>query len=86
MNSLKQCECGYLNMLSGGYTPQQARQVLPNALKTEINMCGFVSDWKRFFTLRDNPHAHPDMQVLIKPLHEEFINNEIIDKRIPNAE
>ena len=81
MNSLKQCECGYLNMLSGGYTPQQARQVLPNALKTEINMCGFVSDWKRFFTLRDNPHAHPDMQALTKPLHKE-----IRDERVLNAE
>ena len=81
MNSLKQCECGYLNMLSGGYTPQQARQVLPNALKTEINMCGFTSDWNHFFNLRDNPHAHPDMQALTKPLHKE-----IRDERVLNAE
>ena len=54
-------------------TPQMARQVLPNALKTEINMCGFVSDWKHFFDLRDNKRAHPDIQQLAKPLHEEFI-------------
>ena len=54
-------------------TPQMARQVLPNALKTEINMCGFISDWKHFFELRDNSAAHPDMVRLVKPLHEEFI-------------
>ena len=54
-------------------TPQMARQVLPNALKTEINMCGFVSDWKHFFDLRDSKYAHPDMYQLAKPLHEEFI-------------
>lgn len=53
-------------------TPQEARAVLPNCLKTEINMCGFISDWKHVFELRDNSHAHPDMQVLMKPLHEEF--------------
>ena len=36
-------------------------------------MCGFVSDWKHFFALRDDKAAHPDMINLAKPLHEEFI-------------
>ena len=70
--SLNESEHNYLGLLDSGWTPQQARQVLPNALKTEINMCGFTSDWKKFFELRDSSNAHPDMQALVAPLHKEF--------------
>lgn len=48
-------------------TPQQARQVLPNALKTEVCMTGFASDWRFFFDLRyfgTTGKPHPDMQLL----------------------
>ena len=46
-------------------TPQQARQVLPNALKTELVMTGFVSDWQYLFRLRtsflaETGKPHPD--------------------------
>jgi thymidylate synthase (FAD) len=78
LSSLGASERAYTRLLNCECTPQQARQVLPNALKTEINMCGFVNDWKHFFNLRDNSHAHPDMQDLVKPLHQEFINKEYI--------
>ena len=61
-----------------GISPQVARSLLPNALKTEINMCGFISDWKHFFELRDSPKAHPDMQVLAKDLHQQFIDNKLL--------
>jgi thymidylate synthase (FAD) len=44
-NLLVQCEDDYLVMLQQGWQPQQARAVLPNALKTEIIMTGFLSDW-----------------------------------------
>lgn len=57
------------------WTPQQARAVLPNALKTELVMTGFVDDWKHFFELRCASNAHPQAQELAKPLHEEFIRN-----------
>lgn len=56
-------------------TPQQARQVLPNALKTEVVMTGYDSDWKHFFDLRalgTTGKPHPDMQALAKPLMDEF--------------
>lgn len=55
------------------WKPQQARAVLPNALKTELVMTGFVSDWKHFFELRDAGSAHPQARELAQPLHEEFI-------------
>lgn len=61
-------ELGYLNLIEDGYKPQQARQVLPNALKTELVMTGFLSDWTHFFELRCAPSAHPDAQKLAKEL------------------
>lgn len=76
---LKDCENVYLELLSKGCKPQEARAVLPNALKTELVMTGFASDWKHFFDLRDDSKAHPDAQKLAKPLHEEFINRKYID-------
>ena len=69
LRSLESSEENYKELLSK-HTPQEARQVLPNALKTEINMCGFISDWKHFFELRDDKAAHPDMRALVKPLHK----------------
>lgn len=69
----KCCELAYMNLIRLGWKPQQARRVLPLDLHTELNHCAFVSDWKHFFKLRDDKAAHPDMQLLAKPLHEEFI-------------
>lgn len=55
-------------------TPQQARQVLPNALKTEIVVTGFESDWEHFFELRAAGAAHPDMRKLALELQEKLNN------------
>ena len=67
-----------MKLLELGWTPQQARTVLPLDTNTEIMHCAFISDWKHFFELRDNPKAHPDMQVLAKSLHQQFIDNELL--------
>ena len=72
-------EHGYLFQISTGWKAQEARAVLPNSLKTELVMTGFVSDWEGFFKLRDNSKAHPDARALAKPLHEEFIKKGYID-------
>lgn len=63
----------YMRLLELGWKPQQARAVLPNALKTELVMTGFVFDWKHFFELRCASNAHPQAQELAIPLREEFI-------------
>lgn len=70
-------ENAYLNLLEHQCSPQQARQVLPNALKTEICMTGFVDStgWIHFFDLRaldKTGPAHPDMKALACPLYAEF--------------
>jgi len=44
IDSLKNAENHYLHLVNNGWQPQQARGVLPNALKTEIIMTGFISD------------------------------------------
>lgn len=66
-------EKAYFASLTNGMKAQQARAVLPNSLKTELIMTGFVSDWKHFFDLRDSGAAHPQAYELAHPLHEEFI-------------
>lgn len=76
--SLLVAEKNYLGLINMGWKPQQARQILPNALKTEVVMTGFIEDWKHFFDLRCAKNAHPDMQVLAKELKEQFIQNKYI--------
>ena len=66
--SLAESEERYLSLLNLGWKPQQARAVLPNSLKTELVMTGFLSDWIHFFELRCAPSAHPDAQKLAKEL------------------
>ena len=76
---LQDSEVRYLKLLEDGLTPQQARDILPIALKTELVMTGFISDWKHFFFLRDDKdHAHPDAYALAHPLHEEFIKRKLL--------
>lgn len=77
--NLNNAEKDYIDLIGLGWKPQEARAVLPNALKTELIMTGFASDWAHFFELRDDSRAHPDAQKLAKPLHEEFINRKYID-------
>ena len=66
--SLLDQEVVYISLIDNGWTPQQARAILPNSLKTEIVMTGFESDWEGFFKLRCDKAAHPDMQVLANKL------------------
>lgn len=54
-------------------TPQQARDVLPNATKTELIMTGFSSDWRYLLDLRlfgKTGSPHPDMLDLMKKLQK----------------
>ncbi len=55
-------ERDYIRISDEGWTPQQARSVLPNSLKTEIVVTGNLREWRHFFKLRCSPKAHPQMQ------------------------
>lgn len=64
----------YIELLDKGWKPEQARNILPLSLKTELYMCGFAEDWEKFFELRCAPNAHPQARELAIPLKEEFIS------------
>ena len=54
-------------MIISGLSPQFAANCLPNMLKTELVMTGFVSDWKHFFDLRakgTTGKPHPQAEAL----------------------
>ena len=70
--SLLDQEITYIELLEKGWLSQQARTILPNSLKTELMMTGFVTDWKHFFELRCSKAAHPQAQELAIPLEQEF--------------
>lgn len=62
----------YKELLSDGWTPQQARSVLPNSLKTELIMTANLREWRHFFELRCAKDAHPQMQEITLPLLRDF--------------
>ena len=81
-NSLFASQVAYFDLLDNGATPQQARDVLPNATKTEIVMTGFASDWKYLFDLRlfgKTGAPHPDMVDLMEKAKAEAEKNGIWD-------
>lgn len=65
-------EIHYFAMLEAGASPQIARSVLPNSLKTEIVMTANLREWRHFFSLRAAAPAHPQMRQLACPLLAEF--------------
>lgn len=55
-------EKAYFTLLEQGATPQEARSVLPNSLKTEVVMTANIREWRHFLKLRCSPAAHPQMR------------------------
>lgn len=55
-------ETCYFNMLNYGCSPQEARAVLPNSLKTEVVMTANIREWRHFLKLRCSGAAHPQMK------------------------
>lgn len=64
----EQAEKAYFDLLNWGRSPQEARAVLPNSLKTEVVMTANLREWRHFFKLRTAPAAHPQMREVTIPL------------------
>ncbi|NVO13839.1 MAG: FAD-dependent thymidylate synthase [Rhodoplanes sp.] len=62
----------YHALLRAGATPQEARSVLPNSLKTELVMTANPREWLHVFKLRCAPTAHPQMREVMIPLRAYF--------------
>lgn len=65
------CKCAekaYFQILAMGATPQEARSVLPNSLKTEVVMTADLREWRHILRLRTDKAAHPQMREIMVPL------------------
>jgi thymidylate synthase (FAD) len=72
LGCMEDAEESYNFLIESGWKAQQARSVLPNSLKTEINIKANIREWRHIFKLRTDKPAHPQMRELMIPLLEDF--------------
>lgn len=72
VESMQEAEKTYLDLLALGATPQEARSVLPNSLKTEITVTANYREWRNIFKLRTAAAAHPQMREIMCSLLDEL--------------
>lgn len=70
--TIQHIEEAYKDLIQKGASPQEARSILPNSLKTEIVMTMNLREWRHFFNLRTSESAHPQMREIALPLLKEF--------------
>lgn len=70
--AMEYAEKKYFEMLEAGATPQEARSILPNSLKTEIVMTMNLREWRHFIRLRMAAGAHPQMREVTTVIYELF--------------
>lgn len=83
--NLNNVERDYLDLIKLGWTPQQARSVLPLSIKSELISCGFKDAWENFMRRRSpkygDPGAHPMAAEIADKLCEEFLKKGFIDEK-----
>jgi thymidylate synthase (FAD) len=62
----------YLEALEKGDRPEQAREMLPNAIKAEIVMTANLRQWRHIFAMRCSKKAHPQIRALMLDCLEGF--------------
>ena len=80
---MKIAETAYMTLLKFKATPQEARSVLPNSLKTDIIMTATEEEWQHIINLRylgTTGSPHPQMVELMKPWAKEL--NKITNGRV----
>lgn len=77
-DACKKAEDYYFSLIKGGWAPQQARDVLPLSVKSELISCGFVEAWENFFYRRCDNAAHPMARELANKVKDEFIKRNYI--------
>ena len=70
--AMENAEASYFQMIELGATPQEARSVLPNSLKTELVVTMNLREWRHFFRLRADAAAHPQCREVARMLLERF--------------
>ena len=72
MSHMKLTEIAYMHLIKIGASPQEARAILPNSLKTEIVVTMNIREWRHFFKVRCSPAAHPQMREVAIPILKKF--------------
>lgn len=62
----------YMELIKNKVKPEDARDLLPLQLKTELIMTGTESQWEQFFKLRISDHAHPDAKYIAEKIKEQL--------------
>jgi thymidylate synthase (FAD) len=70
--TLHAAEINYNNLIENGWSPQQARSVLPTGLKTEIVVTANLREWRHIFKTRADRPAHPQMREIMCPMLKDF--------------
>lgn len=74
-HEMDEAEKTYLAMIESGATPEQARDILPMSIKTEIVMTANLREWRHFFKLRAEGvtgKPHPQMLEITIPFLKEL--------------
>ena len=71
-SAMTEAERSYNYLMENGASPQEARSVLPNSLKTEIVVTANLREWRHILKLRTSEAAHPQMRELMIPLLADF--------------
>ena len=67
--AMGEAERFYMALIEEGATPQEARDVLPNSVKTEIFVTMNIRSWRHFIKLRTSKLAHPQMREVASMIH-----------------
>ena len=76
--SCESSENAYMRLIENGATPQEARTVLPNSVKTEIIMTANEVEWQHILDLRYHGVTgapHPQMKELMTLIYPQLVSN-----------
>lgn len=80
------CEWSYMNLLELGCKPEEARDILPMDLQTELYHTAFISDWIHFFKLRawesKGNRPHPEAKKLARMVFDEFVELGLVSEQL----
>lgn len=81
-SAMEDSEHTYMDLINMGATPQEARTVLPNSLKTEIYVTARLIEWKHILKIRTGKTVHPQMLQVMNPLKNYFIEKYVTARLI----
>ena len=89
IESCKNSELIYKDLINCGWKPEQARDILPNSIKTEIVIKANLREWRHIFNLRCSKKAHPQIRDIMCAILHEFgekiplIFDDLVEKNLP---